>query len=126
MYVFDVCSVLCAMQLDEAEFACKLQEAETELRAVLPGEWQVEVAPPTDGTQEADGNKQPGGEEDEKEAQSPLTALEDQAGHQEGEEETDESAKRVAQLTLVVKYFKVSPLVAVLVVTKSTHENLQR
>lgn len=98
--------VLYAMQLDEADFACKLQEAETELRAVLPGEWPVEVAPPTDDAQEEGGSKHPGGEGEEEEVHSPLTALEDQEGHQEKEE--DESAKRMAQLTLVVKYFKVS------------------
>lgn len=107
------------MQLDEAELACKLQEAEHQLRAVLPGEWQVEVAPPTDDTQGEEREMHPSGEEEEKEEDVPP-ALED---HQESpldrEKEEDENAKRVAQLTLVVKYFKVS--VTEIIVACSRH-----
>ena len=103
-----IASFLHRVQLDEAELACKLREAEDQLRAVLPGEWQVEVATPTDDTQVEERETQPSGEEEEKEEDVPSALGDHQESPLDREKEEDENAKRVAQLTLVVKYFKVS------------------
>lgn len=99
--------MLTSSQLNEAELTCKLREAEEHLRAVLPGEWQVEVAPSTDDTQGEERERSQGGGGEEKE-DGPSALEEHQDSHLDEEKEEDESAKQVAQLTLVVKYFMVS------------------
>ena len=100
------------VQLNEEELASKLQEAEEQLRAVLPEEWQVEVAPPTVDTQGQEREVLPGDAEEDREKrieeEDVPSALEDnQENPLDREKEEDENAKRVAQLALVVKYFKV-------------------
>ena len=109
MYVcVSVCScMLTSSQLNEAELTCKLREAEEHLRAVLPGEWQVEVALPTDDAHEEERERPQGGGGEEKE-DGPSALEEHQESHLDEAREEDEGAKQVAQLTLVVKYFKVS------------------
>lgn len=99
------------MQLNEEELASKLQEAEEQLRAVLPGEWQGEVSPPTEDTQGGQREGLPGDAEEDKEKQQEEeedVPSDLQESPLDGEKEEDENAKRVAQLALVVKYFKVS------------------
>ena len=99
------------VQLNEEELASKLREAEEQLRAVLPGEWQGEVSPPTEDTQGEEREALPGDAEEDKEKQEEEeehVPSEHQETPLDGEKEEDENAKRVAQLALVVKYFKVS------------------
>ena len=65
------------------------------------------VALPTDGTDGEERERPPGNGGEEKE-DVPSALEEPQQSHLDEEREEDEGAKQVAQLTLVVKYFKVS------------------
>ena len=74
---------------------------------MLPGEWQVGVTLPTEDTH-GEERERPQGDGGEEKEDGPSALEEPQQSHLDEEREEDEGAKQVAQLTLVVKYFKVS------------------
>ena len=87
------------LQLVEEDFAAKLKEAEKELKSLLPEEWQPAFRDEEGETLLKDVNGEELEEERSQEVSPPSV---------EHESQGQENAEKIAQLTLVVKYLKVS------------------